>query len=129
MISQINYRWRAKRMEKQLTINSGVFEEARIKMNQVIQQTMKQLETGNFSKGHILVTLDIRPTFKDDEQMLIDVDHKVTSTLKNVINTEKDTTNSDTPIKNINGIYVEGDNPQMSLLDQEEEQEETDQDE
>lgn len=106
-------------MENQLTINSAVFTEARGKINSVIQQTMKQLETGSFSKGHILVTLDIRPTYNDDNSMLIDVDHKVTSTLKNVINTEKDTTNSDTPIKNVNGTYVEGDNPQLSLLDQE----------
>lgn len=107
-------------MENALTINSAVFSEARGKINTVIQQTMKQLETGNFSKGHILITLDIRPTYNDEEQMLIDVDHKVTSTLKNVINTEKDTTNSDTPIKNVEGVYVEGDNPQMSSLDKDE---------
>lgn len=117
-------------MEKALTINSGIFEPARGKINQVIQQTMQQLETGNFSKGHILVTLDIRPTYNDEGKMLIDVDHKVTSTLKNVINTEKETTNSDAPITKVGDVFVEGENPQMSLLDQEpKEPEETDQDE
>lgn len=108
-------------MENQLTINSAVFTDARGKINQVIQKTMDQLKDGNFQKGHILITLDIRPTFNDDETMLIDVDHKVTSTLKNVINTEKDTTNSNTPIKAVNGVYVEGENPQLSLLDKESE--------
>lgn len=47
--------------------------------------------------------------------MLIDVDHKVTCTMKQEIKTEKETTNSDTPIKKIGDAYVEGENPQMSL--------------
>lgn len=102
-------------MENQLTINSAVFTEARGKMNSVIQETMSKLESGDFQKAHILVTLDIRPTFKDDEQMLIDVDHKVTCTMKQEIKTEKETTNSDTPIKSVDGVYIEGENPQMSL--------------
>ena len=102
-------------MEKALTINSDVFCEARRKMNTVIQETMSKLESGDFQKAHILVTLDIRPTFKDEETMLVDVDHKVTCTMKQEIKTDKDTTNSDTPIKKLDGIYVEGENPQMSL--------------
>ena len=102
-------------MENQLIINSAVFTEARRKMNTVLQETMKKLESGDFQKAHILVTLDIRPTFKDDEQMLVDVDHKVTCTMKQEIKTEKETTNSDTPIKAVDGIYVEGENPQMHL--------------
>lgn len=108
-------------MEKALTINSDVFGEARGKMNTVIQETMSKLEGGSFQKAHILITLDIRPTFKDDESMLVDVDHKVTCTMKQEIKTDKDTTNSDTPIKKLDGVYVEGENPQMSLpMDEEE---------
>lgn len=102
-------------MEKALTINSEVFCEAKGKMNTVIQETMDKLKDGNFQKAHILVTLDIRPTFKDEEAMLVDVDHKVTCTMKQEIKTEKETTNSDTPIKKLDGIYVEGENPQMRL--------------
>lgn len=102
-------------MEKQLNINSEVFAGAVSKINEVIQQTMEKLEKGDFQKAHILVTLDIRPTFKDDKQMLIDVDHKVTCSMKQEIKTDKDTTNSDTPIKKQDGVYVEGENPQMKL--------------
>lgn len=107
-------------VNKALTINSDVFGEARSKMNTVIQETMSKLESGDFQKAHILVTLDIRPTFKDDETMLVDVDHKVTCTMKQEIKTDKETTNSDTPIKKLDGIYVEGENPQISLMDEDE---------
>lgn len=113
-------------MENLLTLNSAVFKEARDKANDVIQQTMEQLKDGNFQKGHILITLDIRPTFKDDETMLIDVDHKVTCTMKQEIKTEKETTNSDTPIKAVDGLYVEGENPQQSLFDKTPEESEKD---
>lgn len=102
-------------MNNQLNLNSEVFKGAVIKANEVIQGTMSKLESGDFQKAHILITLDIRPTFKDEETMLVDVDHKVTCTMKQEIKTEKETTNSDTPIKKLDGIYVEGENPQMSL--------------
>lgn len=102
-------------MKNQLNLNSEVFKGAVVKANEVIQETMQTLENGNFQKAHILITLDIRPTYKDEEQMLIDVDHKVTCTMKQEIKTEKETTNSDTPIKKIGDAYAEGENPQMSL--------------
>lgn len=103
-------------MSNQLNLNSEVFSKAVAKTNEVIQETMQTLEDGNFQKAHILITLDIRPTYKDEDQMLIDVDHKVTCTMKQEIKTQKETTNSDTPIKKIGDSYVEGENPQMSLI-------------
>ena len=102
-------------MAEKLTLNSEVFADATAKANEVIQQTMEELETGNFEKAHILFTIDIRPTFKDKEKMLVDVDHKVTCTMKNEIKTEKDTTNSNNPIKQVDGAYVAGEDPQMKL--------------
>lgn len=102
-------------MENQLNLNSEVFRGAVCKTNKVIQETMRKLEAGNFQKAHILVTIDIRPTYKDEGSMLIDVDHKVTCTMKEEIKTDKDTSNSDTPIKKIGDAYVEGENPQMRL--------------
>lgn len=102
-------------MAEKLTLNSEVFADATAKANEVIQQTMEKLETGNFEKAHILFTLDIRPTYKDDETMLVDVDHKVTCTMKQEIKTEKGTTNSNNPITKVNGDYVAGEDPQMKL--------------
>lgn len=102
-------------MAEKLTLNSEVFADATNKANEVIQDTMDKLREGNFDKAHILITLDIRPTFKDDESMLVDVDHKVTCTMKQEIKTQKDTTNSNNPIKNIDGVYVAGEDPQMKL--------------
>lgn len=102
-------------MAEKLTLNSEVFAEATAKANEVIQQTMEKLETGNFEKAHILFTLDIRPTYNDGDSMLIDVDHKVNCTMKQEIKTEKGTTNSDNPITKVDDVYVAGENPQMSL--------------
>lgn len=102
-------------MAEKLTLNSEVFADATAKANEVIQDTMDKLRDGNFDKAHILITLDIRPTFKDDESMLVDVDHKVTCTMKQEIKTQKDTTNSNNPIKNVDGVYVAGEDPQMKL--------------
>lgn len=102
-------------MAEKLTLNSEVFADATNKANEVIQDTMDKLREGNFDKAHILITLDIRPTFKDDESMLVDVDHKVTCTMKQEIKTQKDTTNSNNPIKNVDGVYVAGEDPQMKL--------------
>lgn len=102
-------------MAEKLTLNSEVFADATNKANEVIQDTMDKLREGNFDKAHILITLDIRPTFKDDESMLVDVDHKVTCTMKQEIKTQKDTTNSNNPITKVNGDYVAGEDPQMKL--------------
>lgn len=109
-------------MNKKVSLNSSIFSEAVAAGNEVIQEAIEQLQSGNFSKVDVTLKLAIKPVYKDEEQMLVQVDHKESYTCKKE-RKEKGTSASDSPIKKVGEEYVQGENPQKSLFEEAEKDE------